>query len=43
MLKGRGCRQYIENERGWTDPRGNHPSIRVELAGPIRVMGVDMC
>jgi len=19
MLKGRGCRQYIENERGWTD------------------------
>jgi len=37
MLKGRGCRQYIENERGWTDLVAGHGFRVLICRPPIRV------
>ena len=47
MLKGRGCRQYIENERGWTDLVAGHgfqvlichPPIHVSLLSSLFIIG----
>jgi len=37
MLKGRGCRQYIENERGWTDLVAGHGFRVLICCPPIRM------